>query len=278
MRNRAVAVINDSNENSSQVSDIVYSLALSKCFEKIVVFTKFNIDIDIDIGCSCNSSEIIEMQDIPSDKDTRPKVKNYVTQQMKQKFGGYMLHVIEDRVKINKNPNEFIIDIENIMDKLDLNSYFGTITDTCNYVYSKYNPRLNISIDNEKYKKLEIDNILFCSHSNVQWVIFDLSSATDAELYFDEEFTIDMFWIIEYLAQRRNVFKDSLYFMNQYITCQSEYGVYSRIEGTAADNSNDQQRMAIEDKLFKSKNIDFSPTNNIDMILEKLYSKLNSKI
>ena len=79
MRNRAVAVINDSNENSSQVSDIVYSLALSKCFEKIVVFTKFNIDIDIDIGCSCNSSEIIEMQDIPSDKDTRPKVKNYVT-------------------------------------------------------------------------------------------------------------------------------------------------------------------------------------------------------
>ena len=75
MRNRAVAVINDSNENSSQVSDIVYSLALSKCFEKIVVFTKFNKDID----CSCNSSEIIEMQDIPSDKDTRPKVKNYVT-------------------------------------------------------------------------------------------------------------------------------------------------------------------------------------------------------
>ena len=100
------------------------------------------------------------------------------------------------------------------MNVLDLNNWCGTVTDGCNYIYSKYNPRLSISIDKPEYQKLNIDKVIFCSHSNVQWLVYDLERADDNELFFNESFTVDMFWIIEYLARRRNTHPNSLYFMN----------------------------------------------------------------
>lgn len=72
---------------------------------------------------------------------------------------------------------------------------------------------------------------MFCSHSNIQWNVYNLEKADDNELFFDEKLTIDMFFIIEFLARRRNSHPGSLYYMNQYVTCASEQGLYTFKEG-----------------------------------------------
>ena len=62
--------------------------------------------------------------------------------------------------------------------------------------------------------QLGLDAAVFCSHANTQWIAVDLPLADDNEVILDEQFTIDMFYIIELLARRRNTHPGTLYFMN----------------------------------------------------------------
>ena len=81
-----------------------------------------------------------------------------------------------------------------------------------------------------------------------------------------------MFWIIEFLARRRNTkSQGQLFYMNQYLTIDSELGTFEQI---AIDNNLSEKTMKEEDAKFKKKKIDFAPDNNIDIILEETYSKL----
>ena len=91
------------------------------------------------------------------------------------------------------------------MDVLDYNVHFSTVTDSCNYVFKKFNPRLTLDIDDENAKtRLGLpDRISFTSHSNICWTIFNFSKLEDDIPKFDEKFTIAMYVIIEYLARRR---------------------------------------------------------------------------
>lgn len=195
----------------------------------------------------------------------------------KQSFTG-MLHVIEDTTCINKNPNEFICDIENAMNVLNYDVWFSTVCDRCNYVYSKYNPRLRITLDKPEFTKLNLGNsILFTSHSNTQWIIYNFNTISSELLRFNDTFTVAMFYIIEYLARRRNTKSaGDLYYMNQYLTVESEYGVYTTLSTTVQPD--DQNILKTEDTLFRSMNIDIHPDNNIDEVLEELYKKLLQKI
>jgi len=103
--------------------------------------------------------------------------------------------------------------------------------------------------------------------------------ADDNELFFDEKFTIDMFFIIEFLARRRNAHPGSLYYMNQYVTCASEQGLYKFKEGLKREQRKDlQEAMKAEDAEFRSRGINFAPDNNIDIVLENVYLKLKSKV
>lgn len=190
------------------------------------------------------------------------------------------IHVIDNTVEVLKDPAPFMKQVENLMAVTDLNCFFGTVTDGCNRVYKKYNPRLRVALDKDEYKNFGIgSNVVFCSHSNIQWITYNIDKADDNELFFDESFTIDMFFIIEFLARRRNSHPGSLYFMNQYITCDEEPDVYRIDESLSREPRFDlQEAMASEDALFKSKNINYAPDNNIDVVLEKLYLKLKSKL
>lgn len=211
---------------------------------------------------------------MPETIDTSVKSKNYVIQYFKNNGYTGKLHILEDCIEICKDPTEFINDIENLMDVLDLNTYFGTITDGCNRVYTKYNPRVRMINDKPEWQKFGFTEIVFCSHANTQWLIFDLERCDDEELHFNDTFTIPMYWIIEYLARRRNTHPNSLNLMNQYITCASELDVYRNV----TSNDDNIENIKDEDALFKSLNINYTPDNNIDMILERVAQKLNSKI
>ena len=91
------------------------------------------------------------------------------------------------------------------MDVLDYSVHFSTVTDPCNYIFKKFNPRLTIDVDDENAKtRLGLpDRISFTSHSNICWTIFDLNKLGDDVPKFDEKFTVAMYVIIEYLARRR---------------------------------------------------------------------------
>lgn len=276
MKDRIFAIVNENELAKADVLQIVDSIKLLG--NKITIFSTkpesfYN---DADTVMKLPGCEIVQ---IPVECNSRPKTKNFVVNHFKKSgFKGY-LHELEDSIEMLKDPIKFIADIENMMRVFDLHNWCGTVTDCCNYVYSKYNPRLSVKIDKPEYSKLNIDDAVFCSHANVQWLIYDLENADDDELFFNDKFTIDMFWIIEFLARRRNTHPDSLYFMNQYFTCASEKGIYKLKDDQKKREAEDlQTKMKEEDLLFKSMKINYAPDNNIDRVLELLYSKLESKI
>lgn len=215
---------------------------------------------------------------IPSECDNPAKVKNFVSTWHKQNgIHGY-LHMIEDHVEVLKDPSEYITKIEALMTVCDVPTYFSCVTDPCNYVYGRYNPRLSVDIDTEEFKKFGLTKVLFTSHSNTAWTVFNLDSPDFAKAKYDETFSIAMYYIIKFLAERRNnAPKDSLCMMNMYITIPEEYGVFrnnTEAHPLPPTKPEDLQR---EDALFKEMKVDSHPDNNIDEVLTRLYLKLNSK-
>ena len=211
---------------------------------------------------------------LPIECDTVPKARNYINQQYKQtNFNGF-LHVVNWNTLIKKDPTDFLQKLEDMMDKLDYNVWFNTICDPCNYVYHKYCPRAYIILDDEQYSKLATKRIAITSHSNTQWITYNFAKVVDANLYFDEDFTIPMFYIIEFLARRKATATDKqLYFMNQYFTVEEENDIFEQVK---KEEKIDQNVMKKEDAIFAAKNIKHNPDNNIDLVASKFYLKLKS--
>ncbi len=189
-------------------------------------------------------------------------------------FTGF-LHVVNWNTVVNKDLTPFLESIEDMMDKLDYNVWFNTTCDPCNYVYHKYCPRTYIVLDDEQYsKKLKTKQIAVTSHANTQWIAYNFAKATDSNLHFDEDFTIPMFYIIEFLARRKAEAVDGqLYFMNEYFTIEEEHGTF---EAVKREEKIEQATMKKEDALFASKNVKHSPDNNIDLVASKFYLKLKA--
>lgn len=239
-------------------------------------------DVEVDLfvkdGIAVPSAECCKTVSMPFSVDTMPKSKNFVLSHYKANgFNGYV-HVIEDTISVLKDPVAFMQEVEKMMEILDISSYLGTVTDVCNYVYGKYNPRISVMLDKPEYSKLGLRTINFCSHSNTQWMVFNLAKADSDELYFNETFEIAMFWIIEYLARRRSKHPGSMYFMNQYVTVESERGLYSNRSMNSSDAADDPEKMKAENAKFVDMKVNYAPDNDVDTILERLYQKLNSKI
>lgn len=239
-------------------------------------------DVDVDLfvkdGVVMSDIEHSTVVSMPFSVDNVAKSKNFVLSYYKSKgFNGYV-HMLEDSIKILKDPMTFVQEVEKMMELLDINSYLGTVTDVCNYVYGKYNPRISVMLDKPEYSVFGLKTLNFCSHSNTQWMVFNLAKADADELYFNETFEIAMFWIIEYLARRRNKHAESMYFMNQYVTVESERGLYQNRIMNQSDKADDPEKMKNENAKFVDMKVSYAPDNDVDVILERLYQKLNSKI
>jgi hypothetical protein len=271
---RVIAILHNDENTVDNVHNLVKTFIDNSCADCVFVCTKdptekFNIT---------NGTQFCQNLHWPAECDNIPKIRNWINDFFKkQNFKG-MLHVIEDSTDLLKIPTGFIVDLEHMMKTLDYDVWFSTVCDTCNFVYSKYNPRLSIVLDRAELFKLNLGKQLnFTSHSNTQWITYNFETVSDDLLKFNENFSISMYYIIEFLARRRNTKKENqLYFMNQYLTVESEYGTFKRIFGDNTEYSSDTMKK--EDEMFKSMNINFSSDNNIDIILETLYKKISEKI
>ena len=271
---RIIAILHANESMDDNVHALTKMLLDNNCADSVFVCTKepteeFNVT---------NGTQICQNLHWPSECDNMPKIRNWINAFFKQQNFKGMLHVIEDTTKLLKIPTGFIVDLEHMMKTLDYDVWFSTVCDGCNFVYSKYNPRLSIELDKPELQKLELGKrLLFTSHSNTQWIAYDFETVSDDLLKFNESFSIAMFYIIEFLARRRNTRRaDQLYFMNQYITVESEYKTFECI---AADKkTDDQNALKEEDAKFRAMNIDIHPDNSIDNVLEMTYKKLLSKV
>ena len=275
--NRAIAILSLDN---SDTYDVIYhnvSMIMANVLASdVYVFTigeaaSFNMAHE-----RCKSANI----QLPADCNTMPKARNWINKFFKsQQFNGF-LYVLESNVKLESNAIQFFDKIENMMRVLDYPVWFNTIADPCNYVYKKYSPRVSIDVDQLEYAKLGFSKLLYTSHANTAMIAYDFSRVTDDQLVFNEQFEIAMYYIIEYLARRKNSKADgSLFFMNQYLTIPEEKDVFTvvKTECKKKDEITPQQ-MQEEDKTFKSMNINYAPDNSIDKILEMTYEKLKSKV
>lgn len=268
MYNREVVIFNDQLARLEDSKKLAEQLRAANAFDKVTIFTR-NVDAE---------NEELGIKVIPDSCDNISKARNFINMSFKaSKFTGY-LHVLEDVIELKRELSPFLDALEKMMDVFDYDVWLDASCDPCNYVYSKFNPRMTIDLDVPGSKNLGLsEKVLFTSHSNTAWMCYNFSKVGDDLLKFNESFGIPMFMIIEFLARRRNTRRvDQLYRMNMYMTISEEIGVFSVSSPSAGENLNPDQ-MAEEDKMFKALNINFAPDNNIDELLECFWSKLKSK-
>lgn len=271
MSRRIFAIDYQDHSNIDVVTTLVAKLNEFKCADEIFVFAFDKTKIPDDIN-----AKVIEFD---NDVDNRSKCKNFITAYFKKLGYDGFLHVLEDCVELKTDPTEYLSQQEHCMDVLDYDVYFSTTSDGCNYVYSKFNPRVSISIDSPIFSGLNLPpKISFTSHSNTVWVTYNYAKIADDLLKFNEQFDIPMYYIIEFLSRRRNTKPNgSLYLMNQYLSIPSEIGVFSMASPKNSKQPS-QQEMQKEDVIFKNMNLNFVPDNNIDQLLVDVINKLKSKI
>lgn len=266
---RIAVVFNNEPKRLEAAAKLARSLKETSLFESVKLFTK----------SSDASFEDLAIEVIPDSCDTLAKARNFVNSFFKDHGFKDFLHVLDDRAVLENDPRAFLEALEKMIDVLDYDVWLNTICDPCNYVYSKFNPRLSIAIDREDVKSLGLsEKIFFTSNSNLAWTCYNFAKVSDDLLKFNEGFNIPMFMIIEFLARRRNTKRDDqVYFMNMYATIPEELKVF-KVEQTFHEESFKPEEMAAEDKVFKSLNVDFAPTNNIDEVLERFWNKVKSKL
>lgn len=274
MNNRIVAILHNDSTMAENTKHIVKIMLENSVASQVYVFTE-KPDTSFNIA---NGTQICSNVNWPSTCTTVPQIRNWINRFFRTNNFAGKLHVLEDNTEILKIPTGFITDLENMMDAFEYDVWFSTTCDNCNYVYSKYNPRLAVMLDKVEYFKFNLgEKLVFTSHSNTQWIAYDFSRATDDQLRFDEDFTIAMFYIIEFLARRRNTKKpNQVYFMNQYLTVPSELGVFKAIP--TAQPATDDEALRKEDEVFKAKKVNYAADNDIDIVLEAMYNMLNSKL
>lgn len=220
---------------------------------------------------------LVENIEIPSDCDTSSKMHNFVVRDQHAKGFTGILHVVEDVVEITNETTKFFDDLSKLMHAIKLDVWLNTVCDGMNYVYSKYNPRLVIEFDEDRWQKFGLDGIAFTSHSNAAWIAYNMANYSDAAFLFDEQFTVRMFMIIEFLARRKvmNAGKTSLCLMNMYPTVKSENGVFKLI--SQYDEKVSDNVMKEENDRLVSMNLNITPDNLIDNVLEILYNIFKEK-
>lgn len=265
MSDRVFAIIHDEAALVENAAKLVS--AFKAVSSRVVVYTPFN-------GFSAEGAEVVIYD--PALLDIEPKVRNRINVDLAS--CGFV-HVVKSSVELTGVGLEtFLTDLEKMMDTLDYSVWFNTALDGCNFVYSKYMPRMSVKMDDpEVNMKAGLPDLDVTSHSNTQWVVYDMPRLKGSDLLrFDEKFSIPMFFIIEFLARRRNTkASGSLYFMNQYLTVATEKGVFKEVK--RAREPEDSAKMKAEDAVFRSMNLDFTADQSLDMVLETLWEKIAAK-
>ena len=218
--------------------------------------------------------------------DTEPKRKNFVSRHYKERrqAQGFLYEIEDDSAVVCASYKElsgFLDRLENMMDKLDVNTWLNTSSDQFNYVFQKYNPRFVAHIDDEKYSSL-LDQVVFTSHANPMWLCFNLDSITLEQMKFDEDFEIPMFYIVGFLARRRSDKDDrGCNFMNFYPTVPDEPKFINRNsevkpeQKTPEEQKREAELFQKENQLWAEKKIDHTPDSDIALVMDFLKQRLD---
>ena len=234
---------------------------------KVVIFQKNEV-VPFEIP-----GKVLEFVKIPEEiSDKISKMRNFIIKTVKSSnFGGF-LHISEDNVVLKSDPTAFFADVELLMETFGMKSWFNTALDGCNYVLTRYNPRFSVDVDVENVP-FSGKTVHWCSNANTEWTVFDLECATDDDMMLREEFGISMYYIIEFLARRRNrKSPGELYYMNMYPGVDSELGVLGQAE--VKDDSISQDRFKAEDAIFKEMRVDNHPDMDRDAIMSDMVGKM----
>lgn len=193
-----------------------------------------------------------------------------------------ILHVISENVNILCDPSDFMDDLDSMMREFDYPLWLSTVTDPCNYIYNKYSPRLMLVNDMQEMRAAGMRyGLVVTSHSNTAWMAYDMDAlAKQKEIeYFDEQFDIPMFYIVELLARRReHKLPGQLFYMNQYLTVTSEHGVFKLAPDLSPSKPATQQMMQTEDEKFKAMHVKYEPDYSMDAVIDAITEKIMAKI
>lgn len=265
---RTFVIIN--NHNNANIQENIISKIDPEA--NIIVFKPEDV--------KSNNEEInylnVKIQYFPSDiTEHDTKLRNFVSKTLlDSKINGFV-HVLEDDVKIIENTKTFLDEIEMMMSTLNLKSWFNTSCDMVNYVYQKYNPRFYIKIDDEQLITKYDKTIAWCSNANTIWVCYNMDKVTYEDIRFEEQFTIPVYYIVEFLARRRNSKKPGeLYYMNLYPSIQEELNVFT-IDSTVTKHSQSEEQMKVENNIFKSMNVNHASDNDVNVVMDDIINILS---
>ena len=208
-----------------------------------------------------------------SDHDT--KLRNFISKTLIDcKISGFV-HVIDDSVKIINDTKSFLNEIEKMMTTLNLKSWFNTSCDTVNYVYQKYNPRFYIKIDDEQLMSKYDKTIAWCSNANTIWICYNMDKATFEDIRFEDRFTIPVYYIVEFLARRRNnKTPGELYYMNLYPSISEELNVFTTDNSIIKKQTSDETNKS-ENEIFTSMKINYTADNDVNVVMDDLIRVLS---
>lgn len=203
------------------------------------------------------------------------KLKNFVSNDLIQEKTSGFVHVLENTVKIERNPDVFLDKIEKMMTVLGLKSWFNTSCDQCNYVYQKYNPRMCVLIDEDEAKKVYEEMIMWCSNANPLWVCYNMDVCQFEDMRFEERFRFPMYYIIEFLARRRNSKKPGqLDYMNYYPSIRDELGVFKSVKMDEVVNFSDKEIQEEGEIFQKEMKVDNHPDSSVEEVMSDMRNRI----
>ena len=152
------------------------AIATAKAFEdagteKKIFACKSIADEDAVAKCG------IDVVVMPDECSSMSKAKNFMLKHyLDAGFTGF-LHIVEDVVEAKDGLNVYMNKLESMMSSLDYSISFSTVSDKCNFIFNKMNPRITITLDDSNVvTKLGLSSkIMFTSNANTAWLAFDFS-------------------------------------------------------------------------------------------------------
>lgn len=197
-----------------------------------------------------------------------PKIMNYVYKYFKvEHVSEGMLYLFDEKVEIldEKKFIAFIPAIENMMGLMGHRLWLNTVGDECNYNFDRYDGRCMFKIDIPEFEKIFGNDIIFSSNANFDFSIYDLDSIDISEMLLDEQFTIGMFFILEFLAKRRASVPGC--FMNLYPTVSQEVGILKSREVKEEkdmETEGGDKEFKRQKKIFDDLKLDTTPTIKVE--------------
>lgn len=268
MKNRVFAILNWKKERLENVQkEIVEKLPLREG-DKLLLF------YDGSLGDNAPVLEKVT-EHVPMTKEdghNRAAGLNYVYKYLKEHFTNAFGYAIYDSIQFKKDPIPFMDSIEEMMSKLKFDVWFNTYTDPMNFVFTKFDGRVSIAINEPELKKIYDKTIIWTSHANPNLSVIDIDNFVLPEdgKTFDDKFEIPMFWIIKFLCERR---RDKKGFMNLYPTIPEEVGTY-KCESIGGGFQITQEMMKKEDQMFNEFKLNHTPTFNYEEVMDFIIERL----